>query len=189
MDLPPTKEINIPPAFWKLHGKKAKAIDLILTYLLAVLVMLYNLVEAESFPVWKFILIAILSLDICGGVVSNFTDSTIAYYRNEGSSPHAFIWFHLLQSALLVCMFWEFRLEVIVVSIFAMLCSSVTIGLHSSHIQKQASVFFFALLFLLMQVFAKIPTTLYVLLGLLTFKMLLGFAAHWKSKVIKTKYP
>ncbi|WP_157488259.1 hypothetical protein [Dyadobacter crusticola] len=185
MNLYQAKEVSIPPALWKLHGKKAYQTELILTYLLAILVMLFNLAFSRSLPVWKIVILAVLSIDIGGGVVSNFTKSTIRYYREHHLSPHAFVWSHLLQSALLLGIFLEFRSEIVILSFCAMLFSSVTVIVYNTHFQKQISVLLFTLVVLVMRYYTKIPNSLYVLLMLMAFKLIVGFAAHWKNEFDK----
>lgn len=106
------KMVSIPKSLWKLHGKRAYKSDLIFTYLLAVIVMLFNMLNVKELPVWEIIVIAVLSADIGGGVVSNFTKSTIHYYKEAGLLPHLFIWFHALQTLALAFIYKAFFLPV-----------------------------------------------------------------------------
>lgn len=58
------KMVSIPKFLWKLHGKQAYKSDLILTYLLAIIVMLFNMLNVKELALWEIIVIAVLSVEV-----------------------------------------------------------------------------------------------------------------------------
>ncbi|GGG96181.1 hypothetical protein GCM10007415_34260 [Parapedobacter pyrenivorans] len=173
------KVINIPKPLWKLHGKQAYKQDLIMTYLIAVIVMLVNLKTGNGLVLWKVIVVAILSIDIGGGVVSNFTRGTINYYQESKLSPHLFVWFHLLQTFALALIYTDSSFPISLTMITAMIGASVAIVFHKTVMQRQISVFFFALVALMLSLFPEIPIPANTLTLLMSFKLLVGFSSHY----------
>lgn len=181
------KIVPIPKSLWKLHGKSTYQLDLVLTYTLAFILLIFNVAFSLSLPFWKIILIGILSVDIGGGVVSNFTKGTINYYREDKLSPHFFVWFHTLQAVALTIVYWESNWAVVAISLLAMLFSSFTVTLWQSKFQTQVSVFLFAILVLVMSALGEMPKQLYLLLFFMSFKLMVGFAGHWKKTAPKSE--
>lgn len=173
------KVVRIPRSLWKLHGKQAYKSDLILTYLLAITVMLFNMLNVNELALWEIIVIAVLSVDIGGGVVSNSTKSTITYYKEAGLSPHLFIWFHALQTLALAIIYNEFYLPVTIVMGVAMAGASIGVAFRNTVFQLQISVFLFAVVVLLLNFYSGSPIPLNTLIVLMSFKIMVGFAGHY----------
>jgi len=179
------KMVSIPKSLWKLHGKQAYKSDLILTYLLAITVMLFNMLNVKELALWEIIVVAVLSVDIGGGVVSNFTKSTIHYYKEAGLSPHLFIWFHALQTLALAIVYNEFYLPVAIVMGVAMAGASIAVAFRNTVFQLQISVFLFAVVVLLLNFYSELPIPLNTLIVLMAFKLMVGFAGHYGKHQIK----
>jgi hypothetical protein len=161
--------------------QKTYQMDLVMTYTLAFIVMLFNLFSLGPSILWKIIFVAILSLDIGGGVVSNFTRGTISYYSESKLSPHAFIWFHSLQSIVLTCVYWDFSVQIAIASFMMMTFSSIVINLYQTSFQRQMSIFLFAVLVMAIS-YSGLPLPSFILLLFMGFKMVVGFAGHWKYR-------
>lgn len=175
------KTILIPKFLWKLHGKQAYKIDLALTYLLAVLVMFFSVLNVLELELWKIIVVAVLSVDIGGGVVSNFTKGTIDYYKESSLSPHFFVWFHTLQACALAIIYKDFLVPVAIIMFAAMLGASITAALRKTVFHLQTSVFLFSGVVLLMSFYPQLPVPLNTLIILMAFKLIVGFAGHYKK--------
>lgn len=178
------RKVNIPKFLWNLHGKQAYKSDLIFTYLLAIIVLVFNILTIQNLESWKIILIGVLSLDIGGGVVSNFTKSTINYYKESGLSPHLFIWFHGIQLLVMVMVYSEFYFPVLVILGGAMVGSSIVIFSRNTVFQFQLSVFLFALVVLQMALYPELPIPLKSLVGLMSFKLMVAFAGNYGKRLI-----
>lgn len=175
------KTVNIPKLLWKLHGKNAFIIDLILTYSLGIILLIFNILNTQKLEFWEAIIIGFLSIDIGGGVISNFTRGTIKYYKESNISPHFFIWFHTLQTVGLIIIYNELFISVALLMGVAMVGSSITIASGNTNFQKQTSVFFFALVIILMSSYSELPIPLKTLTVLMSFKIIVGFAAHYRK--------
>lgn len=177
------KLVNIPKPLWKLHGKQTYKQDLIMTYLIAMVVMLVNLKTGSDLALWKVIVVAVLSIDIGGGVVSNFTRGTINYYQEAEHSPYLFVWLHLLQTLALAIIYDGFYFPILLTLVTTMTGASVAIAFHKTVLQRQISVFFFALVVLLLGFFPEIPIPARTLILLMSFKLLVGFSGHYGKPI------
>jgi hypothetical protein len=101
------KEINIPKSLQELHGKRTSLFSLILVYFSALTISLiityYTL--PKDFPIWKTILFVIAIMDIAGGVIANFTNSTNQYYQDKSNLRIPFISLHVIHPILFIILF------------------------------------------------------------------------------------
>ena len=176
-----SKNIAIPPVLWKLHGRSAYLTDLLMTYSFAILVGIVNLYFSSDLPLWAKMIIIALSLDIGGGVVSNLTKGTIEYYRHSRLSPYSFIWFHLIQAAALSWVYPEWMDQIMLLNIITMTLSSEVVRLSGTSIQKPLSAFSFGLVFLGVLVLESSAIPARLLVVLLAFKLIVGFARQYNT--------
>lgn len=96
-----------PPGFLHdIHGSSTTLSDIILTYLGGIFALITVYVVSfqnnVDIPIWKLILLLIVSADIGAGVIANFTKSTNLYYsgKNKNKSRLVFILSHFLHPAI-----------------------------------------------------------------------------------------
>ena len=98
---------SIPKVLHEFHGKQATLYDLLATYgagTIAAGTVLFLLPTTTE--LWHQILLAVLALDIGGGVVANFTQSTTRYHWHRPRLRLLFIVpFHLIHPVLLMMVF------------------------------------------------------------------------------------
>lgn len=80
-----------PPKFLHdIHGSSTTLFDIILTYsggIISILsIYILYLQNNIDIPVWKLVLLLLISADIGAGVVANFTKGTNSYYGGESKS-------------------------------------------------------------------------------------------------------
>lgn len=99
--------IITPPKFLHdIHGSTTTLFDIILTYLGGIVAAgcIYFLYAQSAFdiPLWKLILLLLISADIGAGVVANFTKGTNQYYsgNTKSNTRIAFIIIHFLHPAI-----------------------------------------------------------------------------------------
>ena len=101
------KEINIPKSLQELHGKRTSVFSLFLVYFssltISLIVSYYTI--PKNFPVWKTILFVIAIMDIAGGVIANFTNSTNKYYHDKSNLRILFICMHIIHPILFILLF------------------------------------------------------------------------------------
>ena len=101
------KEINIPKSLQELHGKRTSLFSLILVYFSSLTISLIVTYYAlpKNFPIWKTILFVVAIMDIGGGVIANFTNSTNQYYQNKSNLRIIFISLHVIHPILFIILF------------------------------------------------------------------------------------
>jgi hypothetical protein len=101
------KEINIPKAFQELHGRRTSVFSLILVYVCSLIITLIVSCYAipKGFPIWKTIVFIFATIDIAGGVIANFTNSTNRYYHDKSNLRIPFISLHVIHPILFMILF------------------------------------------------------------------------------------
>lgn len=93
------EKINIPRPFQELFGKKTTKVELTLTLVFALLMsamlMAVTYTEWSQLELWRQILIGLLTVDIAGGVIANFSYGTNVYYRADKKARLLFIAVHV----------------------------------------------------------------------------------------------
>ncbi|GAB3162876.1 hypothetical protein [Telluribacter humicola] len=176
------KTVKVPKALHELHGVEASAFDLLITYSTVLLVTALVLIEAGSYQLTatRFILLGALTMDLAGGVVSNFTKATNDYYSASPSKRYVFILLHVIQPCLL---WWVFPNEGVVIAAVAIytIAAMTLINLVRTH-EKQRVLAAFLLVGGLSMLFllpGRSPM-LTLLLALFEVKLILAFPVRWK---------
>lgn len=106
---PPDTSPLVAVPWWlhELHGTHSKRRDLALVQGCAwgVTALVAGLALAEGLALWAVVLLALLSVDIAGGVVSNVTPGTNAHYNASRRARVIFLALHVLQPATLIWLF------------------------------------------------------------------------------------
>ena len=93
------KKIKIPKALHDLHGEENTVGNLLLVYIAAFIgattVTHYANLLDKSLALWKFGILFVLSLDIFGCVVANFSKSTNEYYSGKKNLQYLFVSLHI----------------------------------------------------------------------------------------------
>jgi hypothetical protein len=100
-------QISLPSWLHSLHGEQSRVADVLLTHLVGwgITALVFGLGFAAGYPWWVNVLLAVLAIDIAGGVVSNMTQGTNAYYSARPSKRVTFLRLHLIQPAVLMLLF------------------------------------------------------------------------------------
>lgn len=103
----PSPRIAVPRWLHDLHGTHSTRRDLALVQGCAwgVTALVAALALAQGLPPWAVALLALLAVDIAGGVVSNVTPGTNAHYNASRRARIVFLALHVLQPAALVWLF------------------------------------------------------------------------------------
>lgn len=173
------KEIRIPAALRELHGERATAADLLLTYGTALLAAASVLHAAgAALSPGRQLVLGLLTLDIAGGVTANFTPGTNAYYAQRPGLRLVYILLHTGQPAGLG---WLFPAEAGKVALFAgytLLATLAVNGIRASGDQRRWAAAFTTVGVLLLHRLAFGPDVLALLLTLFLVKLVPGFAVR-----------
>jgi hypothetical protein len=98
--------VAIPRGLRELHGESSSRGELVLVYggglILAALALRLGRLELAGLEAWKIAIVALLALDISGGVLANLTPGTRSYWGGRGLPARAgFIALHALHPFLL----------------------------------------------------------------------------------------
>jgi hypothetical protein len=182
------KEINIPKSFQEFHGKRTGLFSLILVYISAFSISVITLYYAlpKEFPIWKTILFVILIMDIAGGVIANYTNSTNHYYQNKGNLRILFISLHAIHPILFIILFPTESTLFIFMGVYTLSSCFILNMLHVGESQRLMAVFFTVIG---VSIIFAIPCDINFLrlLPILFFlKLILGFSVKHFSKIDKT---
>jgi len=100
------REVRVPRFLWDLHGQRASVGELGGVYaggvVLAALSMGVGASQLAGLAVWRVALVALVALDICGGVLANLAPGTRSYWGAQGRGMRAaFLALHVVHPALL----------------------------------------------------------------------------------------
>jgi hypothetical protein len=178
------REVIIPKFLHELHGEKTRLSNLIIVYLSGVLaasVIFYTFFRSGT-ELWKVLLITLLYLDIAGGVVANFSSSTIRYYSDKGVLRVYFLLTHLLHPALFIVAFHANWLYFTFTGLYTIAVSLFVNSLKEGEMQKNLATLFVTS-GILISFFFKVPNyILYSFAPLFMIKLILGFSIK-KSEI------
>jgi hypothetical protein len=130
---------------------------------------------------FKLIVLTILTLDIAGGVVANFTAGTTNYYAESLRKRYFFVLFHLLQPSILIWIFPNEFQAILGVSIFTLLCSFIVLNINKHYIQRITAITLLLLSFILSILLNYSDTLLQIVMQLFSIKLILAFSVNWNS--------
>lgn len=114
------KKINPPKYLHEVHGAETTVGAFAGTYIAAVLtaIVVFFLMEGNIEHAYAYIIFALLAVDIGGGVISNFTRGTEAYYNSKkASSRRNFLLMHLVQPVILGFLFPAYNIILILTGV------------------------------------------------------------------------
>jgi hypothetical protein len=172
------KQINIPVYFQELHGKRTSVSSLILVYFSALTISLLvtHYAIPKGFPFWKIILFFIAVLDIGGGVIANFTDSTNQYYQEKSKLRIPFIILHIIHPALFCLLFPADSILFIFMGVYTLAGCFILNFIRDRELQRLIAVFFVAMGVTMVFIIPCDINILRVLPILFFLKLLLGFS-------------
>jgi hypothetical protein len=130
---------------------------------------------------FKLIVLTILTLDIAGGVVANFTAGTTNYYAESLRKRYFFFLFHLLQPSILIWIFPNEFQAILGVSIFTLLCSFIVLNINKHYIQRITAITLLLLSFILSILLNYSDPLLQIVMQLFSIKLILAFSVNWNS--------
>ncbi|WP_247233384.1 hypothetical protein [Telluribacter sp. SYSU D00476] len=176
------RSIKVPKVLQELHGVETSAFELLLTYGAALLVTVLVLWEARYYPLsnLRVILLGILSLDLAGGVVSNFTQPTTKYYAGSPAKRSAFIMLHVIQPCLLGWIFPAAWVAIAVVAIYTIAAMVLVNWLRVDAKQRVLAAFLLVAGLCILLLMGTPYAVLLLLLALYEVKLILAFPVRWQ---------
>jgi hypothetical protein len=181
MPNPRASTLRIPSFLHELLGTESTPFHVALTLgaaggLTAVVVGLSVL---AGDPMWRTALLAVLVVDLAGGVVSNVTPGTNRFYRASRRRRRIFLSLHVLQPAALVFLFPGAIAHVAVVSLYTLASSAFLSEGADPKLQRPASVFLTLTGLTALLLLPAPDPVLQLVLVLYLWKLILAFAPDW----------
>jgi hypothetical protein len=172
------KQINIPKYFQELHGEKTSLFSLILVYFTSFInsLILTHYAIPEDFALWKTILFFIIVLDIAGGVIANFTNSTNQYYQEKSNLRIPFISLHIIHPTILYLLFPSDGILFIFMGVYTIASCFILNFIHGRELQRLIAVFLVTMGATLVFVIPSDIPVLRLLPILFFLKLILGFS-------------
>ncbi|MEN0003510.1 MAG: hypothetical protein AAF798_05180 [Bacteroidota bacterium] len=173
--------INVPKLLHEVHGEKAQLRDILLAHGLAIVsTATLIILGSEGMALWQKLLLGILTYDLVGGVVANFSYSTSIYYASSSKKRRGFLLLHLLQPTLLTLVFQTNWMEIIVLSAYILIASVIVNNIKSGSRQVITGGFLAVTgIFLLQLPIFELEATLQFLLTVFLLKLPLAWAVRW----------
>ena len=142
-----SKQITPPKFLHDIHGSSTTLFDIIISYSggILALISVYILILQNNIdiPLWKLILLLIMSADIGAGVIANFTKGTNSYYggENKKKSRLIFIFSHFLHPAIFLYALDLFSTKTIGLVLFVIISTLIINVIKNLEIQKVIASF------------------------------------------------
>lgn len=166
------------------HGEKPLSSDITITYYIAVLFAIYVvfnafLVEA-NYNLWQFFVLAVIALDLSGGLISNLTKSTKSFYLKRKKLEYFFLIIHFIHPLLLTYTFGLDAAFFFYAYLFMLFSSLLVLQFRKSNYDLSLALLITCIGITIGFQFLVIPNTLIWFLPLFFLKLIVGFS---------TKYP
>lgn len=176
------KKIKIPKILHELHGEEATLMDMILVYftvlLTSILVIFFS--WNISIETYKIIILLVLSIDLSGGVISNFTNGTSKYYTDRPKMRYIFISLHVIQPIVLSWIFPDDIFTIVIVSIYTLISMTMVNRLKNHSKQRLLGAFLMTLGLMLPFILSVFQPIVHIMLSLYIIKLIMAFAVQWK---------
>jgi hypothetical protein len=169
--------------FHELFGRETTTFDLLAIVIssFSVAGLTLALKWNADISIFKLIMLTILSLDIAGGVVANFTTGTTNYYAESLRKRYVFVLFHLLQPSILTWIFPNELQAILGISIFTLISSIIVLNINKHYTQRITAIILLLLSFILSILLNYSDPLLQIVMQLFSIKLILAFSVNWSS--------
>jgi hypothetical protein len=167
--------------FHELFGRETTTFDLLAIVIgsFSVAGLTLALKWNTDISIFKLIILTILTLDIAGGVVANFTTGTTNYYAESSRKRYVFVLFHLLQPSILIWIFPNDSQAILEISIFTLISSIIVLSIKKQCNQRITAITLLLLSFILSILLNYSDTLLQIVMQLFSIKLILAFSVNW----------
>jgi membrane glycosyltransferase len=178
------KKIQVHKFLFELFGRETTTFDLLVIVIGSLLVAGLTLILKWNSDIsnFKLIMLTILSLDIAGGVIANFTAGTTNYYAESLRKRYFFVLFHLLQPSILIWIFPNDSQAILGISIFTLISSIIVLNTKKHNTQRITAITFLLLSFILSIFLNYSDPLLKLFMQLFSIKLILAFSVNWNSR-------
>ena len=177
------KKIQVHKFLFELFGRETTTFDLLAIVIGSLSVAGLTLILKWNSDIsnFKLIMLTILSLDIAGGVVANFTTGTTNYYAESLRKRYFFVLFHLLQPSILIWIFPNDLQAILGISIFTLISSIIVLNIKKHYTQRIIALTLLLLSFILSILLNFSDPLTQLFMQLFSIKLILAFSVNWNS--------
>lgn len=180
------KEYQIPKFLHKIHGMTNTIPEILMPHVVAVIASICTVQLMQDNSLLHTVLMVIITYDLSGGAVANFSKGTSDYYSNSSRLRNIFLLTHLSQPLVLAYVFSNSRYEIVLFSLFLLVSSVYVNQLKSLRHQTWIGITVVAVsvIFLLgiipsSEFFNPIHPVLMMNLIFMSIKLPLSFSVQW----------
>ena len=174
--------ITIPRMLHEVHGERASLLDVILPHSLSILASCYFLTipPGMGFGLVKSVLLFILTYDLIGGVIANFSEGTSRFYAESTIRRFKFIALHILQPTIMWYLFRDHQIVILIISVYVVGSALIVNQIRSLRNQLIVSGTLVVIgIFIFQLLIGEAPFTLQFLLVAFILKLPLAWAVRW----------
>jgi len=178
------RKIKVHKSLHELFGQETTWFDLFAILLGSILLTIVTqilCIESELTTAKKIVL-AVLTLDIGGGVIANFTEGTNNYYSENIKIRYLFILTHFLQPLVLLWIFTENLFFILIITLFTLISSMIVTVIKDYGIQRIAAISFLLIGVLISFLLPFSNQVLQLILIVYSIKLILAFSVNWNSR-------
>jgi hypothetical protein len=174
------RKIKIPKFLQELHGEEASMFSIVLVYITGIVFGIFCFSFSQDFHNYLYRwLLAIIALDIGGGVVANMSPGTSDYYAKRPKLRWVFIIIHIIHPVLLWIIFPK-MIGILIVGATTLLFTAVVNVISGVSNQRMVSATLFVFNLMLLILF-KVDVLPLVLLSVFSLKLIVGFGVRWNE--------
>lgn len=171
-------KVNIPRLLHPLHGTSTTLFELIITYVtgIGMAIAMYLFTYSLTLSIGKRLILILLTIDIAGGVIANFSSGTKAYYRQKPTLGRLYLPLHMVQPLVLSYVFPADLPQIIGISFYTILSAWLIRLIKRKLVQRMVTLMFYTVGILLLQWLSLSTACLSVLCSWFMLKLIVGFA-------------
>lgn len=176
------RKIKIPKFLQEVHGSESTIEGLIYNYITVAFITSILILMARDMhiPTFKYVIYILLSIDLSGGVVSNFMEGTSKYYAESSKKRYIFISLHIIQPLLMYWIFPHEVVNIILIALYTLLMMFVVNSIKEHSRQRLFAAVFTISGIALSFALTISPSVLLLMLIMFIIKLILGFAVRWR---------
>jgi hypothetical protein len=175
------RKIKVHRLLHELFGREITYTDLSFIFIGGIIltVIIQMLCVGSDLTTLKKIILAVLTLDIGGGVVANFTEGTNNYYWEDLKKRYLFILIHIFQPLILLWIFPNNFYAVMVVTLFTLVISFTVTSIKEKSSQKTLSITAWLIGICLIFLLNFSMPVIQLILNIYVTKLVVAFSVNW----------
>lgn len=177
------QKLKVHKSLQELLGHETTKLDLFLILLgsIALTVTTQIIDSGNDLPFIKKVTLALITLDIGGGIIANFTEGTNNYYTKNIKKRYLFIATHILQPLILNWIFLNNSFSILTITFFTLISAFIVTSIKQINTQKAVAATLTLIGLILGFSLCFSTTTLHLVLLIYSIKIILAFSVNWTT--------